>query len=84
VFKSWPYLSREIAHSLRAHSAVLDVEICCPEPDGRSHVYKLLFRRECPYFYAFDVLSVNGEDLRTLPPLERKGRLLQIRHNCPG
>jgi bifunctional non-homologous end joining protein LigD len=48
------------------------------EPDGRSTFHKLLFRREWPYFYAFDALSVNGEDLRTLPLLECKRRLLQV------
>jgi bifunctional non-homologous end joining protein LigD len=78
VFKSWPYLSREIAHAVRADSAVLDGEICCLEPDGHSHFHKLLFRREWPYFYAFDVLSVNGEDVRALPLLERKRRLRRI------
>jgi ATP dependent DNA ligase-like protein len=31
VFKSWPQLAEEIAHAVRAHSAVLDGEICCLE-----------------------------------------------------
>ena len=44
-------------------SAVLDGEICCLEPDGRTDFRKLLFRREWPYFYAFDVVSIEGEDL---------------------
>ena len=56
----------------------LDGEICCLEPDGRTHFNKLLFRREWPHFYAFDVLSIEGEDLTRLPPLERKRRLLSI------
>jgi len=46
------------------------------EPDGRSHFRKLLFRRE--WEYAFDVLSVNGTDLRALPLLARKRRLRGI------
>jgi bifunctional non-homologous end joining protein LigD len=50
--------------------------ICCLEPDGRSHFRKLLFRRE--WEYAFDVLSVNGTDLRALPLLARKRRLRGI------
>jgi bifunctional non-homologous end joining protein LigD len=78
IFKSWPYLCREIAHAIRADSAVLDGEICCLEPDGRSHFRKLLFRREWPYFYAFDLLSVDGEDVRERPLLERKRQLLRI------
>ena len=27
---------------------------------GPSNFYKLLFRREWPYFYAFDMLALNG------------------------
>jgi bifunctional non-homologous end joining protein LigD len=41
TFKSWPHLAEEIAHTVRSRSAVLDGEICCLEPDGRSHFYKL-------------------------------------------
>jgi ATP-dependent DNA ligase len=78
AFKSWPQLAEEIAHAIRAHSAVLDGEICCLEADGRSHFNNLLFRREWPYFYAFDVLSVDGRDLRGLPLRERKRRLRTI------
>jgi ATP-dependent DNA ligase len=53
---------------------VLDGEICCLRPDGRSHFYKLMFRRDWPHFYAFDVLSISGEDLRGLRLLERKAQ----------
>jgi ATP-dependent DNA ligase len=46
--------------------------------DGRTHFHKLLFRREWPLFYAFDVRGVDGEDLTGRPLLARKGRLLRI------
>ena len=78
VFKSWPQLSEEIAHAVRASDVVLDGEICCLRPDGRSDFKSLLFRREWPYFYAFDLLALNGRDLRSLPLLERKRRLFAI------
>jgi bifunctional non-homologous end joining protein LigD len=78
VFRSWPQLAEELAHAVRCRAAVLDGEICCLEPDGRSHFNKLLFRREWPYFYAFDLLMLDGKDLRGLPLLERKRRLLAI------
>src|SRR5215218_8749451 len=55
AFKSWPQLAEEIAHGARVDRAVIDGEICCLEPDGRSNFKKLLFRREWPYFYAFDL-----------------------------
>jgi bifunctional non-homologous end joining protein LigD len=81
TFKSWPQLAEKIAHAVRCQSAVLDGEICCLEPDGRSHFYKLLFRRDWPYFYAFDVLFLNGRDLRGLSLLERKRILRAIMPN---
>ena len=37
-----------------------------------------MFRRAQPYFYAFDLLELDGEDLRTRPLLERKRRLAKI------
>ncbi len=76
--QSWPQLAEEIAHVLRCRSAVLDGELCCLQPDGRSHFKRLLFRREWPYFMAFDLLMLDGRDLRDLPLLERKRRLLSI------
>jgi bifunctional non-homologous end joining protein LigD len=78
VYKSWPYLAEEIAHAVRAHSAILDGEIACLAPDGSSRFYDLLFRREWPYFLAFDVLFIDGEDLRGLTLVQRKRRLARI------
>jgi bifunctional non-homologous end joining protein LigD len=78
TFKQWPQLAEEIAHAVRTHSCVLDGEICCLEPDGSTNFRKLLFRREWPHFYAFDVLSIDGEDLTGLPLIDRKRRLLRI------
>jgi bifunctional non-homologous end joining protein LigD len=40
--------------------------------------YRLMFRRDRPFFYAFDVLAIDGEDLRMLPLLDRKRRLRAI------
>jgi bifunctional non-homologous end joining protein LigD len=78
VFKSWPQLAEEIAHSVRAHSAILDGEICCLEPDGSSHFKNLLFRREWPFFLAFDLLAVDCDDLRALPLIQRKQALKRV------
>jgi bifunctional non-homologous end joining protein LigD len=77
-FRSWPQLAEEIAHAVRAQQVVLDGEICCLDRDGRSNVNALLFRREWPYFYAFDILSLEGRDLTRLPLLERKRTLLRV------
>jgi bifunctional non-homologous end joining protein LigD len=78
VFGQWPQLAEELAHAVQAERAVLDGEIVCLRPDGNSDFNALLFRREWPYFYAFDLLSVDGEDLRGYGLLERKRRLRRI------
>jgi bifunctional non-homologous end joining protein LigD len=77
-FRKFDMLCVEIAHSVRAMHAVLDGEIVCLDREGRSQFYPLLFRRDWPYFYAFDLLAVDGEDLRDRPLLERKRRLRAI------
>jgi bifunctional non-homologous end joining protein LigD len=78
IFKSWPQLAEELAHAVRAHNAILDGEIVCLDSDGRSNFKHLLFRREWPFFYAFDLLACDGQNLRDLPLLERKRRLGRI------
>src|SRR5205085_5172152 len=78
LYKQCPMLQTEIAHAVGTISCVLDVEIVCLAPDGRSKFYDLLFRRQWPYFIAFDALMIDGEDLRDRPLLERKRRLRAI------
>jgi len=79
MFSKYGILETEISHGVRAFDAVLDGEIVCLDRDGRTNFYNLLFRRDWPYFFAFDLLSVDGEDLRMLPLVERKRRLRRIR-----
>jgi bifunctional non-homologous end joining protein LigD len=78
TFKQWPYLEVELAHAVRCDSAILDGEVVCLDNDGRSNFLKLLFRREWPFFCAFDLLKVDGRDLRNLPLIERKLCLKRI------
>ena len=47
-------------------------------PTAAVAFYDLMFRREWPYFLALDVLSIDGEDLRALPLVQRKRRLARI------
>jgi bifunctional non-homologous end joining protein LigD len=77
-FAQWPQLEEEVAHALRANRAVLDGEVVCLTEDGRSDFYSLLFRRTRPYFYAFDLLELDGRDLRARPLLTRKHALARI------
>ena len=70
--------------SLRVQNAIIDGEICCLDDEGRSQFNVLLRRRGEPVFYAFDLLWLNGEDIRPLPLLSRKERLRRLidRHEC--
>jgi bifunctional non-homologous end joining protein LigD len=78
VYRSWPDLCTEIAHAVRCGDAVLDGAIVCLQPDGRSHFYNLLFRRQWPHFMAFDVLWLDGKDVRGRPLHERKRLLASV------
>jgi ATP-dependent DNA ligase len=65
-FKSFPALNVALPNECRAARAVVDGEIVCLDDSGVSQFSNLLFRRHEPRFYAFDLLSLNGEDLRYL------------------
>jgi bifunctional non-homologous end joining protein LigD len=63
--------------------AVLDGEIVILDHTGRPQFYDLLRRRGEPIFYVFDLLMLDGRDLRRLPLLERKRALQQIVKDHP-
>ena len=71
-FAQWDLLCEKLAHAVRCDSAILDGEIVCLDDDGAPNFHKLLFRRDSPWFYAFDVLALDGEDVRRLPLIARK------------
>jgi bifunctional non-homologous end joining protein LigD len=73
-YKSFDSLKTALA-KLKATDAILDGEICCLDSQGRSQFNELLYRRGEPVLYCFDLLWLNGEDLRQLPLIERKKRL---------
>ena len=56
----------------------LDDELVCLDAEGRSIFKELLLRRGCPIFYAFDLLYLNGRDVRQLPLMERKEKLRAV------
>jgi bifunctional non-homologous end joining protein LigD len=78
AYKSFHELSTWIGRHLKVENAVLDGEIVCLDSDGRSSFNDLLYRRADPYFYAFDLLWLNGNDLRDLPLGRRKEKLRTI------
>lgn len=63
---------------VHARHAILDGEIVCLAADGRSKFYDLMFHRGRTHFVVFDVLAIDGEDLRQRPLLNRKRRLRGI------
>jgi bifunctional non-homologous end joining protein LigD len=78
VFRGFAELAKWIGEHLKAESAVLDGEICCLDESGRPTSRDLLFRKRQCIFIAFDLLLLNGKDLRTLPLIERKALLKRL------
>src|SRR5215510_14290864 len=70
-----PIGSRKIS---KVESAVVDGEIACIDDAGRPVFRDLLFRRRQCVFIAFDLLYLNGRDLRVLPLVERKSLLKKL------
>jgi bifunctional non-homologous end joining protein LigD len=59
---------------LPLQNAILDGEIVCLDANGASQFNQLFKRKSEPVFYAFDLLWLNGEDLRHRSLTERKSR----------
>jgi bifunctional non-homologous end joining protein LigD len=76
-FRHLDTLAAALAKRLRVKDAILDGEVICVDESGRPIFIDLLRRKE-PCFVAFDLLWLNGEDLRPLPLIERKGRLKRL------
>ena len=57
---------------------VFDGEIVCLDETGRPIFKDLLFRRREPVYVAFDVLNVEGADVRGLPLEDRRAVLDRI------
>ncbi len=69
------------AERLGASEALIDGEVCVLEPDGRTSfraLEKALASGGPLTFFAFDLLHLDGRDLRQLPLAERKRRLASL------
>jgi bifunctional non-homologous end joining protein LigD len=78
VYKSFPPLTQSISAALPVRDAILDGEIVHLGKDGTPQFYDLMRRRGPQHFCAFDLLWLDGRDLRERPLLERKRLLRQI------
>jgi len=78
VYKSFDTLCGNMAQSIRVQNAILDGEIVHVDAAGKPLFYPLLRRRSPQQFVAFDVLWLNGRDLRKTPLSERKRILRSV------
>lgn len=78
MYKSFPALTSAISAALPVREAILDGEIVYLGKDGTPQFYDLMRRRGPQYFYAFDLLWLDGRDLRDRPLIKRKLLLRQI------
>jgi len=63
---------------LPVQNAILDGEVVCLDERGVSQFNQLFARKGDPVLYAFDLLWLDGEDLRQRPLLDRKQRLHRL------
>ena len=84
-FASFSALAESISDSLPNVRAVIDGEICSLDRRGRPQFKNLMFRRgNPPCFFAFDLLTCDGKDLRTERLLDRKQELRRLlARACP-
>jgi bifunctional non-homologous end joining protein LigD len=78
AYKSFESLREAIGTELRAQDAILDGEIVCLDSRGHSVFKDVLYRRGQPVFYAFELVWINGRDLRQKPLIERKKLLRRL------
>jgi bifunctional non-homologous end joining protein LigD len=71
----------------RKHEAVLDGELVALDAEGQSR-FEWLIRRKSGsgevVYLVFDLLYLDGQDLRSLPLLRRKGLLKKLVRSVPN
>jgi bifunctional non-homologous end joining protein LigD len=71
-------LSQQIRSLLKGQRAILDGEIVVLDSEGRSIFRDLMMGQGEPSYCAFDLVWLNGRDLRQKPLLERKRLLREL------
>jgi bifunctional non-homologous end joining protein LigD len=77
-FRHMDTLAAALAKRLRVTDAILDGEVICADHSGRPIFSEMLRGRHPMCFIAFDLLWLDGDDLRPLPLIERKARLKRL------
>lgn len=82
----WPIVAA--AEKLPAKSFIIDGEVIAPEPDGTPNFHamhsRMAWNAEQLAFVAFDILHLDGEDLRKLPAIERRAILWNLVQPADG
>ena len=78
VLSRFDTLGNQVAAVLDADDAIIDGEVIAVDETGRPVFIDLLRRKQAPGYVAFDLLWLDGADLRSLPLGERRRRLQDI------
>jgi bifunctional non-homologous end joining protein LigD len=71
-------VAEALVKELKVESAILDGKLVCADSSGRT-VFEALWARSGQIrYFAFDLLSLNGTDLRAIPLMERKTKLKRV------
>ena len=65
------------------NEAILDGELACVDEEGRAQFDDLMFAQAPALFFAFDIVWLDGEDLRDRPCVERKQVLRELVEKGP-
>jgi bifunctional non-homologous end joining protein LigD len=76
--KRFEDVSASLGKELKVRTAVLDGEIAAVDESGTPAFYNLMKESDRRFILVFDLLWLNGKDLRDLPLLERKKILRSI------
>jgi hypothetical protein len=84
--EKYPAIAKAIA-GLSARNAYLDGELCGVLPDGRTAFNLIQNATDTGegslVFFLFDLLHLDGEDITSLPLVERKARLASLLNGAP-
>src|ERR1043166_1744887 len=79
ILSGFQTLGEALAQEIKAKTAILDGELVVADPEGRTVFASMMERgRHQVRYFAFDLLWLDGKDLRTLPLLRRKALLKRI------
>jgi bifunctional non-homologous end joining protein LigD len=78
VLKRFAELAQRVQAELNVQDAILDGEVVALGDEGRMDFRALISSRGWLHYAAFDLLWLNGKDLRALPLTRRKRRLEQL------